>query len=127
MGDLRPQPGRILVVEDNEDAAHMMQLLLRAQGHQVRVARDGPEALELLGRHRYDLALCDLGLPGMSGTELACEIRRQPTLRELPLVALTGYGQDDDVARTAEAGFAEHLVKPVDLDVLDRVLARLMP
>jgi two-component system, chemotaxis family, CheB/CheR fusion protein len=114
---------RVLVVEDNEDAAQMVMDLLALKGHDVAVAGDGPAALEHLRRHGADVALCDLGLPSMTGYELAREIRADHSLSSMVvLVALTGYGQPEDFQRTREAGFDEHLVTPVDLAALERLL-----
>jgi CheY-like chemotaxis protein len=89
----------------------------------VALAENGPEALEMLRAEPPDVVVCDLGLPGMSGYDLARAIRADAQLQHLRLIALTGYGQPDDRARTAEAGFDEHLVKPVDLSALQRVLS----
>ena len=118
-------PRRILVVEDNEDAAQMLGDLLRWRGHDVAIVESGDEALDLLRGRGADLILCDLGLPGMSGYELAQLIRDDPALREIPLVALTGYGQPEDRVRSDEAGFDAHLVKPAGLAALDDVVRRL--
>lgn len=118
-------PRRVLIVEDNADAAEMLRDLLELLGHHATLAAKGNEALELLRSRGADVVLCDLGLPGMSGYELARAIRHDTSLRETPLVALTGYGQPEDRKRTAAAGFDEHLTKPVDLQVLGETLRRL--
>jgi PAS domain S-box-containing protein len=118
-------PRRILLVEDNVDAAEMLHDLLELHGHSVRIAERGREALEALEAHVFDIVLCDLGLPDMSGHDVARAIGRNPSLREIPLVALSGYGQREDQERSKEAGFREHLVKPVDLRALENVLRRL--
>jgi PAS domain S-box-containing protein len=118
-------PQRVLIVEDNEDTAQTMSDLLRLHGHEVSTAETGPEALEILKDHPVDIAFCDLGLPGMSGYELAELIRKDSALRGIALVALTGYGQPEDIKRSLEAGFDEHMTKPVDLDTLDDIIARL--
>jgi CheY-like chemotaxis protein len=114
-------PRKVLVVDDNQDAAEMIADLLRGFGHQVHVAHDGPQALEALGAFPAEVALLDLGLPVMDGLELARRIRARggPTPR---LIALTGYGQPDDRQRTAEAGFNLHLTKPIMIDDLLRAL-----
>ena len=117
-------PRRVLVVEDNVDAAEMLRELLALWGHDVTVATTGHEALETLGRREVDVVLCDLGIPDMSGYEVARAVRADAALRGMPLVALTGYGQPEDRRRTAEAGFDEHLTKPVDLEALHAVLRR---
>lgn len=116
-----PRALRVLVVDDNEDAAFLLQRALRRRGHEATVAYDGPSALELARRESPDVALLDLGLPVMDGLELATRIReRHPAAL---LVAVTGYGQQQDRERSAAAGFDHHLVKPVDLDALLQLLA----
>jgi signal transduction histidine kinase len=115
---------RVLVVEDNVDAGETLRALLELRGHDVAVALSGAEALELLSQRRADIVLCDLGLPTMSGYDVARAVRANPALRDILLIALTGYGQPEDRRRSAEAGFDAHLVKPVDLKALDGVLAR---
>jgi signal transduction histidine kinase len=112
---------RVLVVDDNRDAAEMIADLLRTFGHQVRIAHDGPQALQALGSFPAEVALLDIGLPVMDGLELARRIRARgdPQVR---LVALTGYGQPKDRQRTAEAGFDLHLTKPTMIDDLLRAL-----
>jgi PAS domain S-box-containing protein len=117
-------PRRVLIVEDNHDAAQMLRGLLELRGHTVVVAGSGPEAMALLRGQPTDVILCDIGLPGLDGYELARLIRGDPQLRAVLLVALTGYGQPEDRRRAAEAGFDEHLVKPVSLDALEQVLER---
>jgi signal transduction histidine kinase len=113
---------RILVVDDNGDAADTLALLLEASGHEVRVAYDGRGGLAAAREFRPDVALLDIGLPDVSGHELARSIRREPWGAKVRLVALTGWGQDEDRRRTSDAGFDEHLTKPVDPAVLARVL-----
>lgn len=117
---------RILVVDDNRDAARMLADLLGLIGFEVRTADDGHEALALLPVFRPQIAVLDIGLPEMDGYELARRIRDMPAHAGLPLVALTGYGSDADRAQARAAGFNEHLVKPVLIDPLlatvDRVL-----
>ena len=112
----------ILVAEDNPDSREMLKALLEAAGHQVRVANDGPQAVEAARLHRPDLALIDLGLPGFDGYEVARRIRRDLG-RNIRLVAITGYGQAEDRRMTAEAGFDMHLVKPVSPEQLDQAIA----
>ncbi|HYQ16515.1 MAG TPA: ATP-binding protein [Polyangiaceae bacterium] len=119
-----PAPGlRILVVDDNEDAAEMLVLLLRNRGHIVRAAGDGSSALKLAAELEPDVAVLDLGLPVMDGYELAGRLRELCAPRALRLIAITGYGQPDDRARTKAAGFELHLVKPVDLQRLEAALS----
>jgi CheY-like chemotaxis protein len=115
---------RILVVEDHLDAAESLQMLLELSGHEVETAPDGPSGMDTALRFRPDVVLCDVGLPnGMTGYDVARALRAHPTLRTCLLVALTGYGQDEDQRRALDAGFDRHLTKPVDLVVLEQVLA----
>jgi two-component system CheB/CheR fusion protein len=117
------RPGlHVLVVDDNADAAESLAALLRSSGQIVRVAFNGPDAVAAAVAHRPDVVLLDIGLPGMNGYEVASALRRQPGGGPA-LVAITGYGQDTDARRAAEAGFDRHLVKPVDAGQLERVLA----
>jgi PAS domain S-box-containing protein len=116
---------RILIVEDNVDAAESLAMLLDLLGHQVRVAHDGLAALELVTKRVPDFMLVDIGLPGMDGYEIARRIRRQPALQHVVLVALTGYGRDEDRVAARAAGFDHHLVKPIEPDALQALFARL--
>jgi CheY-like chemotaxis protein len=116
-------PLRILVVEDNQDAREMLRTVLELEGHQVDEAADGLQALQLVGRTKPQLALVDLGLPGIDGLELASRIRAMADGRAMVLVAVTGYGQASDRRRSLDAGFELHLTKPVDPTRLDEVLA----
>ncbi|NKI96571.1 ATP-binding protein [Rhizobacter sp. SG703] len=113
---------RVLVVDDNQDAATTMATLLEALGHRPLVAHDGPSALQLLEQHPVDIAVLDIGLPVMDGYELAQRIRAKAGGSVLKLIALTGYGQADDRLKSAAHGFDEHLVKPVDMDTLLQLL-----
>jgi signal transduction histidine kinase/CheY-like chemotaxis protein len=113
---------RILVVDDNVDATESLALLLRLTGHEVSIAHDGQAALQLATTFRPSVVLLDLGLPGMSGYEVAQQMRRLPALTDTVLVALTGYGQDEDRQRSRAAGFDHHLVKPIDPESLPRLL-----
>ncbi|WP_246522881.1 PAS domain S-box protein [Gemmata palustris] len=117
------RPLGILVVDDNRDAADSMAMLLEMRGHQVRTAHDGPDALKVLATFRPQLILLDLGLPGMSGYEVARRIRESAELQGVTLAALTGWGQEEDRRRTREAGFDHHLTKPADPGELDRIVA----
>jgi signal transduction histidine kinase/response regulator RpfG family c-di-GMP phosphodiesterase len=123
--DVNGPARRVLVVDDNQDAAKSLSKLLRLCGHEVAAAHDGPAALDSLKTFPAEVVLLDIGLPGMSGYDVACAIRQQPDLEDVVLVALTGYGQADDRRRSAESGIAHHLVKPVDLDHLVGLLAAL--
>lgn len=117
------RPCRVLVVDDNKDAADLMGLALRLAGHDVRTAYDGHAALELAPVFAPDVLLLDLGMPGLNGFETARHIRRQPWGARLALIAVTGWGQEQDRRRTADAGFDAHLTKPVDTVELLTVLA----
>ncbi|HEY2592148.1 MAG TPA: ATP-binding protein, partial [Steroidobacteraceae bacterium] len=114
---------RVLVVDDNADAANSLSMLLSFQGHETRVAYSAKEALACLETFKPEVGLLDIGLPEMSGYELAQRLRAMADLDGLRLVALTGYGQADDRGRALDAGFDDHLVKPVDLPTLERSLA----
>ncbi len=115
---------RILIVDDNTDAAELLGESLRTLGHTTRVVFDGPGALEAAAQFRPDVALVDLGLPVMDGFEVAQALRAAAPTSNIGLVAVTGYGQESDRRRTREAGFEEHLVKPIDLDQLELWLRR---
>jgi CheY-like chemotaxis protein len=97
--------------------------LLALSGHAVEVAASGPAGIEAVRHHPPDVMLCDIGLPGMDGYAVARELRQDPPTAALCLVALTGYGGPEDQRRSREAGFERHLVKPVDLEKLDQLLA----
>jgi CheY-like chemotaxis protein len=114
---------RILVVDDNEDATELFAEFLRDEGHEVDVALDGIEALATATRARPDVAIVDIGLPGIDGYELARQLRHACP-PELRLIALTGYSQDADRERSRAAGFDLHLVKPIDCDGLKRAIER---
>jgi len=106
---------RVLIVDDNEDAADMLAMVLRARGYDTRVAHDGPSALRTIEDFKPQAALLDIGLPVMDGFELARRLRALPELDGLRLIAVTGYGQDTDRRRSHDAGFDHHLVKPIDV------------
>jgi PAS domain S-box-containing protein len=118
---------RILVVDDNADSAQTLSMLLQVMGNDVQLAYDGPSALIVAEQFHPAMALLDIGLPGMNGYELARKIREIPDLKEILLVAQTGWGQDEDRRRSAEAGFDAHLVKPVDPASLQDLLQNLKP
>jgi len=118
---------RILVVYDNKDSADTMAMLLRLKGNDIRTAYDGIEAVEEAESFRPELVLPDIGLPKPIGYEVAMRIRQQPWSRDVILVALTGWGQDDDRRRSQEAGFNFHMVKPLELAALERLLAEPPP
>jgi len=115
---------RILVVDDNKDSAGMISALLEIEGHDVSVAYSGPAAIDLALKQAPEFALVDIGMPGMDGYEFARRLRQVPGLGQTVLVALTGYGRQEDAQRSHEAGYDHHLVKPVDIEALKRVLKR---
>ena len=115
---------RILVVDDNKDSADSLKMLLRLKGNDIRTAYDGLEAGEVAETFRPELVLLDIGLPKLNGYEVARRIRQRPWGRDVVLVALTGWGQDEDRRRSQEAGFNFHIVKPVELAALEELLAK---
>jgi PAS domain S-box-containing protein len=125
----RPPDGlarrRVLVVDDNRDAATSLGMLLRLLGADVHVVYNGADALEALGAYRPSVVLLDIGMPGMDGHEVARRIRERPESRELTLIALTGWGQEGDRRRSQLAGFDHHLTKPADLGALQALLLSL--
>jgi signal transduction histidine kinase/ActR/RegA family two-component response regulator len=121
--ELAPTGRRVLVVDDNADAAESLCTLLRLRGHETTAAADGPQALALAGRLAPEIAFVDLSMPGMDGFEVARRLRAAPGGDALLLVALTGLGQEHDRAATARAGFDAHLTKPGDLQALEQLLA----
>jgi CheY-like chemotaxis protein len=127
-GEARPTLPRlrVLVIEDNVDAADSVRMLLELFGHEVTLAHSGTEGVEAARRLRPDLILCDIGLPGMSGFEVARTLRQDERLARVKLVAVSGYGQEEDHQQALEAGFDRALVKPVSPDALRRLLAGMM-
>jgi carbon storage regulator CsrA len=127
-GELRSLPAgkrlRILLVEDNRDTAHSLRLLLELYGHDVAVAYSGPDGVQAAEQWRPDVVLCDIGLPGLDGHGVARKLRENPATATARLIAVTAYGRDEDRRRSHEAGFEQHLVKPVDPADLLRVLLR---
>jgi PAS domain S-box-containing protein len=125
----RPAAGlskrRILVVDDNRDAAMSMSMLLRVLGSDVRVAFNGADALTAMAEYKPAIVLLDIGMPGMDGYEVARRIREAPEFKEVTLIALTGWGQEEDRRRTQSAGFNHHLTKPADINVLETLLVSL--
>jgi signal transduction histidine kinase/ActR/RegA family two-component response regulator len=116
---------RILVVDDNRDAAFTLAALLRISGHEVHMAHDGAEALAIAEKMRPDLLVLDIGMPVLNGHEVCRRLRAEPWGADATVVALTGWGQDDDRARSREAGFDYHFVKPVNFAALDELLRSL--
>jgi signal transduction histidine kinase/FixJ family two-component response regulator len=115
---------RVLVVDDNIDSAETLAMVLRQCGHDVKTAHDGPSTLDVAVAYRPDVVLLDIGLPGMDGYEVARRLKQQPGMESLCIAAVTGYGQPDDRRRAREAGFQHHFIKPVDLQMLQDVLAQ---
>jgi PAS domain S-box-containing protein len=116
---------RILVVDDNRDAARSVAILLRMLGNEIEVAHDGPTSLEVAAAYRPDVVLLDIGLPGMDGYEVARRMRALPALENVSLIAVTGWGQEEDRRRSQSAGFNYHLIKPLNLNSLETLLASL--
>jgi CheY-like chemotaxis protein len=123
MSDARKRtPREVLVVEDNRDSAESLKLLLEVFGHRVCVAHDGLAALDSARANRPEVMLVDIGLPEIDGYEVARRIRGEPALRDVTLVALTGYGRDEDRQAAFSAGFDLHLVKPIDPEKLEQMI-----
>jgi CheY-like chemotaxis protein len=118
---------RILVVDDNRDSAQSLALLLKLTGNETHTAHDGLEAVEAAATFRPDVILLDIGLPKLNGYEACRRIREQPWGKSMVLIAITGWGQDEDRLKSQEAGFDCHLVKPVDHAALAKLLAELLP
>ena len=114
-------PRRVLVIDDNGDAAHALRMLLENDGHDVRVAHDGVAGLALAREYRPEYLLLDIGLPRLSGYDIATSVRGDPLLKDTTIVAITGYGQVHDRARTAAVGFDHHLTKPVEFSALQEL------
>ena len=115
-------PRRIVVADDNEDSAQSFAMLLSFSGHEVRIAHDGEQALDTMRNFRPDVAFLDIGMPLLSGYEVAEAVRAEPWGRAMKLIAVTGWGQPDDKQRARTAGFDQHLVKPIDPSDVDRLL-----
>jgi CheY-like chemotaxis protein len=120
------QPRRVLIIEDNRDAADSLCEVLDLFNHSAMVAYSGDEGLKKVRAHRPDVVLCDIGLPGMDGHEVARAIRADASLSATTLVALTGYAAPEDLARSQEAGFDYHLAKPPSIEAIEQVLAQAM-
>jgi CheY-like chemotaxis protein len=117
-------PLRVLIIEDNPDSADSLQLLLQVLGHQVRVARTGPAGLEEARGWLPEVVLCDIGLPGgLDGYGVAAALRRDPATTKARLIAITGYGGEQDRELARRAGFDHHLTKPAEPEALLRLLA----
>jgi CheY-like chemotaxis protein/anti-sigma regulatory factor (Ser/Thr protein kinase) len=118
-----PRRLRVLVIEDNRDAADTLRDLLEMDGHTVRVAYSGPAGVQAAREFGADVILCDIGLPGMDGYEVARELYSSGVTRDARLIAITGFGQPEDRRRTAEAGFHAHVTKPADPEELQQLIA----
>lgn len=114
---------RVLVVDDNVDSATSMAMLVRMLGAETRTAHDGQQAIDVAAEFRPEMIFLDIGLPKLDGYEAARRIRQEPWGKSIVLAALTGWGNDDDMRRSREAGFDHHLVKPLELNVLKELLA----
>ena len=123
MTDSKAPPRRVLIVDDNEDAANSLAMILELGGHETASVYTAVDALQRAAAFRPDVVLLDIGLPGMDGYEVAQKIRELPGLRDIRLVAVTGYGRSDDRRRARDAGFDDHLTKPVEFALLERTLA----
>ena len=113
---------RLLVVDDNRDAAESMSMLLEMWGHDVAFAYDGPSALETAQQWQPEAVFLDIGLPGMDGYEVAARLRELPQAKGAVLIAITGYGQEDDRVRSRQVGIDHHLIKPVAPDALRNLI-----
>jgi CheY-like chemotaxis protein/anti-sigma regulatory factor (Ser/Thr protein kinase) len=122
--DPAPKRPRLLVVDDNVDAAETIAKLLRLSGYDTECVYDGPTALAAVQRKQPDVVVLDIGLPGMDGYEVARRLRAQDDSRRTSLIAVTGYGQENDRQRSLQAGFDEHFTKPVDPEELERFISR---
>ncbi|MCO6430597.1 MAG: response regulator [Deltaproteobacteria bacterium] len=114
---------RILVIDDRVDSLALTQIILQHLGHEVEVASSGEEGVSRALTFIPDLVLCDLAMPGMDGIEVAKRLRSEPATRNAILIAVTGHDEEEDKARTKEAGFDHHLTKPVQFEVLERLAA----
>lgn len=121
--DRSRQRRRVIIVEDNQDAADVLRLLLDMHGYEVQVAHTGSEGVRLAKEWSPDVVLCDIGLPGLDGYGVATALRQNPATAQARLIAVTAYGSDADRQRCREVGFEQHLVKPVDIGVLLELLA----
>jgi CheY-like chemotaxis protein len=118
-----PNPIRLLVVEDHRDTARMLWLLLAGSSYAVKSAGDAATALELAAQEPFDLLISDIGLPDKTGYELMKQIRESYSMKG---IALTAYGMEEDIRKSQEAGFSEHLVKPVELSRLNEAIRRVL-
>jgi CheY-like chemotaxis protein len=124
---MRSEPRRILIADDSRDAAESLALLLRLEGHEVTVVHDGRDALAAFDTIRPEVALLDIGMPGMDGYEIARRVRQDPQGQAATLIAVTGWGQDSDKAEALAAGFHHHFTKPLDPERLRDLILRGRP
>ena len=122
-----PNPRRLLIVEDHPDVAESLALILRCDDHEVRIAHDGPAALQVLNKFKPDVVLLDVGLPGMDGYQVARRMREEASESNLTIIALSGYGQAEDHSQSMQAGCDAHVVKPVHPNVLRSMLGAETP
>jgi CheY-like chemotaxis protein len=118
---------RLLVADDNADSVTTLSLMLEAMGHEVRTAHDGVQTVEMAESFRPDAILMDIGMPGLNGFDACARIRARPWASDVFIVALTGWGQDEDKNRSRAAGFDRHLVKPVEPATLEHMIRALPP
>jgi PAS domain S-box-containing protein len=123
----RPRQLRVLIADDNRDSAESLGMLLELSGHEVHLAHDGVDAFAVAAAKLPDVALLDIGMPGMDGYEVAANIRREPWGSNVTLIAITGWGQEDNKRMARTAGFDHHLTKPMDSTVLESILATVVP
>jgi CheY-like chemotaxis protein len=123
MTQFKAPPRRVLIVDDNEDSANSLAIILRLGGHETTSVYTAADALACAAEFKPDVVLLDIGLPEMDGYEVAQQLREIPGLRDIRLVAVTGYARSEDRRRSREAGFDDHLVKPVEFTILERALA----
>jgi CheY-like chemotaxis protein len=119
-------PRRIVVIEDNADVRELLRMKLRRLGHEVDAVADGLAGVQAIVDHRPDLALVDIGLPGLDGYEVAARVRRSVG-QDVVLVAVSGFGQPEDKRKAMDAGFDEHITKPADVTDIESLLSRLPP
>jgi two-component system CheB/CheR fusion protein len=115
---------RVLVIDDDRDVAGGLKAVLEVDGHDIAIAYDGIRGIEVARTFKPEVVLCDIGMPGFDGYDVARAFRADPALRNILLVALTGYAQAEDRDKARDAGFDEHLAKPVDIDRIEALLAR---
>jgi CheY-like chemotaxis protein len=121
---MSPVSSRVVIIDDNQDAAHTMSMLVEQLGGSAQVAHDAVSGIAAVQDFQPDIVFLDIGMPGMNGYETCRRLRRQPSERHIVIVAVTGWGQSQDKQRAIDAGFDEHLTKPVDPTALASIFAR---